>query len=108
MSIGKVTLTCSDPAGPCGAPLCDKCNPLRAFTNGTDTVIARHLEDVRAVLVELGMSVEAAAAMLDEHWSEKSADQVVGIVDDAGVETKKTVAEWIAERGRGFLCSTDF
>lgn len=108
MPIGKVTLTCSDPTGPCGSALCSTCNPLRMFTDGTDTVIARSLDDVRAVLVAMQAGVAEFDTGGREHWREVSPERVVKIRDEeTGITQEETVAAWIAERGRGFLCSTE-
>ena len=77
--------------------------PIRVWTNGTDTVIAKDLNDVRALM----------AAGFDEFdedatWEACANDELLEISDTNGDNTTaKTCAEWIASEGRGLLCSTE-
>lgn len=87
---------------------------LRAYCiDGVDTFIARDLEDLSATIQEhYGDSWEEMCGthLFDTAREQLEPDKVLKIVNvPVEGETKtQTVAEWIAENGRGFLCSTEW
>jgi hypothetical protein len=80
---------------------------LHCYEIGPDTVIARDPEDVRVVLVEC-YGDDALGDYKDDEPRELPEGKMLGVRDDDGVVTRKPVSEWIAENGRGLLCSTEF
>lgn len=89
---------------------------MKLYTDGTDFVIATDLNDARAAWVE---HRGGDAEDFDVHeWTEADPAEELAIWCDAdgdpcepeedGAELiAKTHAQWV-ERGRGFLCSTEF
>lgn len=79
---------------------------LQVWFNGTDTVVAYSAEDAFAVWLE--HSGERAEDYANEF--ERRDFLYLSIVDASGdgKTVTKTRDEWIAETGRGFLCSTEF
>jgi len=95
--------------------------PLGVWCNGYEWVIARDLEDAIAVLGEhygetlddideakerdrlrpLPMS-ESISIFCDKRGNPTSPES------DACEEIARTCSEWVAARGRGFLCTTEF
>lgn len=85
---------------------------MKVFTNGTDTFVAKSLNDIPAVIeAHYGFTMESEGWELDE-FEEVPGDKPITIcnVHDRGVDDKetKTAAEWAAENGRGLLCSTEW
>ena len=69
-----------------------------------DTVVARDPDDAKAVWEE-----HAGVTYNDEPWAQLPDDKRFTIInEDTGAETSQTCGEWAAERGRGFLCSTEY
>ena len=93
---------------------------LRMFTNDTDTVIAKDVDDAWVVWSEhTGEDREDYDDPYGWSWKEMPGTEELSIWCDSagdpdtpesdGVELMaKTVAEWIAAQGRGFLCSTEY
>ena len=78
---------------------------LYVWSDKTDWVIAESLEDVREVLREHRCDDD----IIIEDFAKLPDDNVIVIGDEDGVlKTSKTAAEWAAENGRGFLCSTEY
>ena len=85
---------------------------MKVFTNDTDTVVAVDLADAqRVVEAHYGATFEQEGWSIDE-WREVPADEPITICNlhDRGSDDRatKTAAEWAAEDGRGFLCSTEW
>jgi hypothetical protein len=85
---------------------------LRVFTNETDTVVARSLQDAQVVVEQhYGATFEQEGWSLDE-WSEVPGDTPITIrnVNGQGWDDKatRTASEWAMSDGRGFLCSTEW
>jgi len=89
---------------------------MKLYTDTCDFVIAESLDDARAAWNEhRGGDAEDFD---DSDWSEMDPAEELGIwcdakgdpcspEDDGSEIVAKTAAQW-AERGRGFLCSTEF
>ena len=82
---------------------------LKVWTDGTDTVIAEDIRDVQRVMEHHAASWESE----DDDWRVVANDKVIRIRVESNDETPdrvviKNAAEWIAEKGRGFLCSTEY
>jgi hypothetical protein len=77
---------------------------LRVYANDVvDWVIASSPEDADAVCREHTGDTDD-----DPHnWTVCADDHVLPIHTDDGT-IEKTCAEWVAEHGRGFLCSTEY
>lgn len=85
---------------------------LSVFTNDTDTVIARDLADVQVIVeAHYGATFESEGWELDD-WSKIPDNKDITICNlhdgGEGDRATKTAAEWIAQMGRGFLCSTEW
>lgn len=80
---------------------------LRCYADsGTDWVIAFSPEDADAVWRE-----HVGEDHTDDEngpWTECPPDRVLRINDDSGGARTLTIAEWIAECGRCFLCSENY
>lgn len=78
---------------------------LHVWTDDAEWVVASSLDDVRAVLREHRGDDD----ILIEDFTKLPDDKVITISDEDGSgKTSKTAAEWAAENGRGFLCSTEY
>ena len=83
---------------------------MQVYTNGTDTVVAESIDDVRAVVeAQYGCTMESEGWSLDE-WHRVKDDKPITITnyDDQGNKLTLTAAEWAARDGRGLLCSTEW
>jgi hypothetical protein len=81
---------------------------LHCFTNEIDTYVAASLEDALAAEREhTGMRPEDQDP---ETWEQLAEDHELGIWLDEELKNHatKTCAEWAAERGRGFLCTSEY
>lgn len=83
---------------------------LHVFTDdGTEWYIAATLDDALAAQREhTGIGPDDQDR---EYWTEVPDESELGIYLDEEREaeaTTKTCAEWAAEKGRGFLCSTEY
>lgn len=80
---------------------------LKLWTNGTETYVAR---DVAHVLELYKATVgEAYDAEDCSEWEEREDKGPFAIaLDDGRGSVTQTPAEWIAENGEGFLCSTEY
>lgn len=85
---------------------------LKVWANDvTDWVIAESAADARAVLNEhTGFPGDDDDQIPPEdEWEAEPDDKPLEIrTDDGRGVVKKTCAEWVAESGRGFLCSTEY
>lgn len=82
-------------------------NNLSLWFNGADTYVAKSAEHARAQMLELfGPGSEDDVPPLGD-WSEDTRE-VLTIGDEGEGTQTKTRAEWIAENGPGFLCSTEW
>lgn len=81
---------------------------LKVWSNGTDTVIAKDIEDVREVIEE--HSGEGAWTEDEDYWAVVPGSEKVRINNFDGHDgvQERTAAEWIEAEGRGFLCSTEY
>ncbi len=78
---------------------------LRAWHNGAETVIAYHPEDASDVLAaHLGEKKEDYCWT----WLETTKSPVTIKTDTDRGKVTQALAEWIAETGRGVLCSTEW
>ncbi len=78
---------------------------LQVWTDGTDTVVAADLADVRRVIEEQYGSWESS----DDNWRRISDDKPIRIhADDHTHVVTKTAREWAESDGRGLLCSTEY
>jgi hypothetical protein len=87
---------------------------LHCFTDDCDTCVASSIEDAEAVMREYGITehdpecwerVEDATE-ITIHCDSLGQPAIPG---DPGVEPiTKTAAEWVASRGRGFLCTSEW
>jgi len=86
---------------------------MKVFSDVTDTVVARDLDDVKNVIDETygDHHFELNEMSLDD-WTEAKPGASITIcnIDDAGPENKLTltVEQWIEREGRGLLCSTEW
>ena len=88
---------------------------LHVWHNGYDWVVATTAEDARAVEHEVSLggvcSHDDACDCEGDGWEQWPDDKTVTIHDldgDEGPTQTKTCAEWVAQQGRGFLCSTEY
>lgn len=85
---------------------------MHVWTNTTDTVVAADIADAQRVWEEkIGATFEQEGMSIYD-WRQVPDDEVITIrnVHDRGwddAETR-TAAEWAAQEGRGFLCSTEW
>jgi len=80
---------------------------LSVWTNDTDTVIAYDKLDVVRVICDHALVFEGNV----DEWRMRELEDVVTISyvdDDPRRKDSKTCREWIAQHGRGFLCSTEY
>jgi hypothetical protein len=80
---------------------------LHVWHNDCDWVIATDAEDARKVCAEsCGMLLTDVDP---DEWEQWPNDRTLTIVEeDPTRKTVKTCGGWIAEHGRGFLCSTEY
>lgn len=77
---------------------------LHVFRNQViDWVIAASPEDADAVCVDYYDDPPDDPGA----WIQLPDDRVLWIIED-GVRVEKTCAEWVAQKGRGFIASTEF
>ncbi len=87
---------------------------LHVFSDDVDWYIARSVQDAMALQRNHGGMREVDQE--PETWLQAPDDGPLSIhMDDTGNASDgnaplvtKTCAEWIAEKGRGFLCSTEY
>ncbi len=77
---------------------------LKVWHNGVETVIAYSAEDAAAALAELAGPPDSGE---DMPWHEFTKDPLTINDEDVGKVTK-SLAEWIADTGRGVLCSSEW
>lgn len=89
---------------------------LHVFKNDViDWVVAESVEDAKLAhdqyMKDIGADPYGADLYeADElEWKAEPDDKVLSITDDdEGCRIEKTCATWAREKGRGFLCSTEF
>ena len=88
---------------------------MKVFFEGCDWVIAEDVDDAWKVWTEYcGEKREDYETEAGDFWEELPDDKEISITFDDYDEhafpnpQKKTCAEWIKEKGRGFLCSTEW
>lgn len=89
---------------------------LKCFKNDvTDWIIAETKEEATKILIAIYGEefMEDIREVGDElYWNEVPLNSTLSIHDDSEDpsvgSTKKTVRDWIAEKGRGHLCSTEY
>lgn len=84
---------------------------LRVFKNDvTEWVIARSPEDASAVLLEHYQTTGCDSFPPEQFdWEECPLDAAFTYHDDNdGSSTTKLFQEWVVEKGRGFLATTEF
>ena len=85
---------------------------LKVWTNGTDTVVARDLDGVQAIVeAHHGSTFEAEGWSRDDWWQVDGCDPItICNINDGGSDDKLTLTagEWIAREGACFLCSTEW
>lgn len=78
---------------------------LYVWTDKVEWVVASSLDDVREVLRQYRGDDD----IIIENFVKLPDDKAIVIGDENGaLKTSKTAAEWAAENGRGFLCSTEY
>ena len=74
----------------------------------TDWYVAESLDEAvelaKKYQVDVGMDPDEMAL----EFTQTPDSRELSIVDDGGVKTKKTAAQWAAQSEKGFLCSTEF
>jgi len=84
---------------------------LKCFKNDViDWVISETREEATEILLSVyGGELEEETDGSD-YWEEVDSGSEITITDENlhGGKQKKTVAEWIKEHGKGFLCSTEY
>ena len=88
--------------------------PLHVYTNGYEWWIAESVDAAKDLCLEnIGdpspETLEALEDIEGDGWEELADDAVIGMFRDEEREdyAKQTCAAWIAEQGRGFLCTTE-
>jgi hypothetical protein len=94
---------------------------LHVFANEIEWVVARSLEDAKAVLHELSHPVEGAPDDIEEQfedggWSQEPDDAEMhiwldaetGDISDGGLLVNGQMDAWAEAFGRGYLCSTEY
>lgn len=77
---------------------------LKLWHDGTETYVAESAEEARRMQTQLIGDWDATPL---EQWKERTApDPLMLHIEDEG-PVEKTLAEWIATNGKGFLCSTE-
>ena len=85
--------------------------PMNMYFNGSDWVIAESAADAADIMVaQSGITADTTA------WHAMAPDERLWFwfdgdpLDEDGerVRETKTVAEWVAERGRGYVASADY
>lgn len=83
--------------------------PLVAFDNDSEVWIAHSIADARAMyFANYGDDDEQLKEAADAFRHVGSDAELSINFDDGRGVVKQTIATWIAESGRGFLCSEDF
>jgi hypothetical protein len=80
---------------------------LSVWTNDCDYVVAESADDADAITKERWPGHVGNA----DHWSECHGDgpfTLYGSGDRSTLGVTKTFAEWAAERGRGYFCTSEF
>jgi hypothetical protein len=84
---------------------------LHVYADEYNWIIAHSVDDAWAVALELWGGVMSDYGDRDD-FAPLPDDSPLPIWDSEipgeGVQITKTCAEWIAERGRGWLCGTEF
>lgn len=78
---------------------------LYRFTNDYDTVVAKDLDDAKAISRELFGEMDTDQ---EEFRLIQDDAKFTIVVDESGKKETKTAAEWAKENGRGLLCSTEY
>ncbi len=82
---------------------------LKAWNNGSETVIATSAEDAATVLAEeWGEDPDKHLRDHDHKWVEVTLPTLTIDTDSDRGKVTQTLAEWIVENGRGILCSTEW
>jgi len=89
----------------------DENGKLSLWTNGADTYVARDAAHARELMGKhLGFPYESDASPIED-WTQRMDTGPLTIVIEHDIadltRETKTVDEWIAENGPGFLCSTE-
>lgn len=87
---------------------------LRIWTNDCEWVIAYDVADIRAIFrydpngigADKVLGDEVPDAEWAEQWTEEDGAKMFTFVDDDKSE-RKTMAEWIALKGRGYFATTE-
>lgn len=88
----------------------DEAHKLRVYENDVDTVIAYSPSDASDVYLAHSLEKREDYPHLDDEWIEVPPDRVMRIHDyrGDGLVVEMTAAQFVADNGRGFLCSTEF
>lgn len=87
---------------------------LKLWYNDSDYVIAESPEDAWAVLeATMGVKPSDFSPGCAPEWEERTKPLSIlidetGSLTDSGNSITKTPAEWVAEKGRGWLCTTEY
>ena len=84
---------------------------MKVFSERCDSVIANDVDDAWVVWEKHCGEKRKDYDNEEGFWEELSDDQKLSIHDEDDSlpqPQKKTCAEWIKEKGRGFLCSTEW
>lgn len=80
---------------------------LHVYSNGTDTVVARSVDE--AWLVWTKAIGEVKEDYPHDMWHQVPPEKMLRIHDENDDTTRKMSArEWAVVMGRGFLCSTEY
>jgi hypothetical protein len=81
---------------------------LHVWHDGYDWVVAESAED--AVDVECDITSNRLSDYDPDEWQQLPDDKPLKIVDwdGNGTDREQPCAAWVAENGRGFLCSTEY
>jgi NTP pyrophosphatase (non-canonical NTP hydrolase) len=92
--------------------------PLRVYKSNHDWFVAESEDDAWQMLAEHLCQPVAELVARGERFEIVPDDKLITVIcedhpdgmrpSDSGFNVKKTAAEWVAQEGRGYLCSEDF
>jgi hypothetical protein len=79
---------------------------LKLWYNDCDYVIAASVEDAATINAEFHGTTYVPDE--DEEWTVRKSDATFTFHQDDGASVTKSVSEWIAEKGRGYFCTSEY